>query len=1057
MAQIWQTVRVFISSTFRDMHAERDHLVKVVFPELRERCAKRQLHLVDLDLRWGVTEEEAEQGKLLEVILDEIDRSRPFFVAILGERYGSIPHKVSEDAEFSHPWLRDYLGHSITGLEIVYGVLRDPDLAGRSFFYFRDPQFISQVPESKRDDFTAENPEAARKVATLKDKIRASGRPVMKNYPCRWDEGAGQVVDLDAFGQRVLEELWTAICTEYPEEAPEADPLAIERQMHEVFAEERSRLHVGRAEQAAQLTNYVQGEERQPVVITGESGCGKSAFLASWYRRYTAEHPDDFVLAYFIGASPDSTNHLRLLRNMCQELKRKFALRKEIPEDDKKLPEMLAMLLVAASRGKSRIVIMLDALDQLSVQEGAHGLGWLLDYMPEKVRLVVSTLEGDCLDVLRQCEAEEITLSPLTTDEQRQIVQALLSEWRRKLDDRQMALLLAHPGVKNPLYLRVALEELRLFGRFEQLTARINSLAEDIPSLFDQVLARLEEDHGRELATEAFALVGCSRYGLSEAELLELLPREGEEQFPRALWARLSRSARAYLVQRGELLGFFHRQLADAVATRYLSQQNKHAKLAVYFEQAPLVRKLNEYPYQLQHAKHWQGLAAALSDLDFFDYAQGHEREYEWMGYWRSLEGRFEPGPCYQTAIEAREKAEGETPGVAFLLNKIGYFLCDMGFYDSALPFWQQALAIDECTFGPSHSHVATSLNNIAMVYKAQGRYDEALPLLEQAVAITESALGPNDPIFAASLNNLGRLYETQGEYDKALPLLKQAVAIMERTLGLNHHDVGTCLSSLANLYCEQGKYGEALPLFERSIAIKEQALGPNHPDVANSLNDLALLYGEQGMYDKALSLFERALAIYERTFGSSHPHVAACLTNLASLYCEQRMYDEALPLYERLLPIKERTFGPDHPDVAASLNMLATLYYNQGKYDEALALSERALAISEHAFGSDHPQVALNLNIVANFYYKQGKYEEAVPPYERLLAIKERALGPDHPDVATCLSNLASMYFKQNKYAEALPLFRRAVSIAEASLGPEHPSTKLLRGNLEICQDAVC
>ena len=30
----WQTVRLFISSTFRDMHAKRDHLVKVIFPAL---------------------------------------------------------------------------------------------------------------------------------------------------------------------------------------------------------------------------------------------------------------------------------------------------------------------------------------------------------------------------------------------------------------------------------------------------------------------------------------------------------------------------------------------------------------------------------------------------------------------------------------------------------------------------------------------------------------------------------------------------------------------------------------------------------------------------------------------------------------------------------------------------------------------------------------------------------------------------------------------------------------------------------------------------------------
>ena len=39
MTRKWQEVRMFISSTCRNMHAERDHLVTVVFPELRERLA----------------------------------------------------------------------------------------------------------------------------------------------------------------------------------------------------------------------------------------------------------------------------------------------------------------------------------------------------------------------------------------------------------------------------------------------------------------------------------------------------------------------------------------------------------------------------------------------------------------------------------------------------------------------------------------------------------------------------------------------------------------------------------------------------------------------------------------------------------------------------------------------------------------------------------------------------------------------------------------------------------------------------------------------------------
>ena len=36
MAATWKTISVFISSTFRDMQAERDDLVRFVFPRLTE-------------------------------------------------------------------------------------------------------------------------------------------------------------------------------------------------------------------------------------------------------------------------------------------------------------------------------------------------------------------------------------------------------------------------------------------------------------------------------------------------------------------------------------------------------------------------------------------------------------------------------------------------------------------------------------------------------------------------------------------------------------------------------------------------------------------------------------------------------------------------------------------------------------------------------------------------------------------------------------------------------------------------------------------------------------
>jgi hypothetical protein len=47
-------IRVFISSTFRDMQEEREELVKQVFPQLRRLCESRGVTCGEVDLRWGV-------------------------------------------------------------------------------------------------------------------------------------------------------------------------------------------------------------------------------------------------------------------------------------------------------------------------------------------------------------------------------------------------------------------------------------------------------------------------------------------------------------------------------------------------------------------------------------------------------------------------------------------------------------------------------------------------------------------------------------------------------------------------------------------------------------------------------------------------------------------------------------------------------------------------------------------------------------------------------------------------------------------------------------------
>lgn len=97
---------MFISSTFRDMHAERDILVQIVFPELRRRAAAHCLYMQEVELRWGVTEEESVRAT--ELCLSEVSRCQ-MMVAILGERYGLIPPKPVLPDLSQYSWVRYHM------------------------------------------------------------------------------------------------------------------------------------------------------------------------------------------------------------------------------------------------------------------------------------------------------------------------------------------------------------------------------------------------------------------------------------------------------------------------------------------------------------------------------------------------------------------------------------------------------------------------------------------------------------------------------------------------------------------------------------------------------------------------------------------------------------------------------------------------------------------------------------------------------------------------------------------------------------------------------------
>lgn len=267
-----RSVRVFVSSTFRDFAAERDALATHAWPALRALCEERAVSFTDVDLRWGITDEQAAEGAVLPICLAEIDASRPYFIGILGERYGWVPQAIPDHLVEAMPWLSERKTKSVTELEIAHGVLNDPAMAGRAFFYFRDPAYAQSVPEARRSDFVSEDTESATKLADLKARIRASGLPVREGFATP-----------AALVEQVVADLTAAIEEAYPQdETP--DPLARDRLAHEAYALSRRGVWIGRREHLEALDAHASGDG-PPVVVTGLSGGGKSALLATTGRR----------------------------------------------------------------------------------------------------------------------------------------------------------------------------------------------------------------------------------------------------------------------------------------------------------------------------------------------------------------------------------------------------------------------------------------------------------------------------------------------------------------------------------------------------------------------------------------------------------------------------------------------------------------------------------------------------------------------------------------------------------------------------------------------------
>lgn len=275
----------------------------------------------------------------------------------------------------------------------------------------------------------------------------------------------------------------------------------------------------------------------------------------------------------------------------------------------------------------------------------------------------------------------------------------------------------------------------------------------------------------------------------------------------------------------------------------------------------------------------------------------------------------------YETAWKALSRAAELVPDNSLYLNKAGIIAYTLSRYDSAIGYYEKALAIDLETHGPDHPDVAAHLNNLGIAWDDKYEYDKAIGYYEKALACNLKIFGPEHPEVAKIWNNLGEGWRNKGEVDKAIEYM------------------------------------------EKALDIDLKVLGPDHPQLAIYWNNLGDAWRSKGEVDKAIEYLGKALASDRKNFGDEHPKVAIRWSNLGSAWLDKGEVDKAIEYYDKALASDLKIFGPEHPKVAIRWGNLGSAWQEKGENSKAREYYEKALGVFQQA-GLEHDVRVVEENI---------------------------------------------------------------------------------------------
>lgn len=544
----WRTINIFLSSTFSDMQAERDVVRKIVVPRLNEKLQPYKTSVLVTDLRWGIdttgNEDESErEAKVLHVCVNAIKNTRPYFIALIGDRYGWTPdetrfkqvlNRLSNDE-------RAIFGPepspcSVTEMEIMLGAIGSEEMLNHSCFCFRD---FGSYSDMTSEDFTtfvkgAESKEATSKLQALKNKIKdtcvkAGALSSIIDYTCSWNSANHRFEHLEDFAahleNRILEDLIGETSMQIEDENPDSA-------IFDNFFASNAHQFVGRRQKLAELRaiiDFVTSHQPSPLnglILHGPSGVGKSYFLSALTSSLNPAGKS-ILLTHAAGLTPGSVKADSVLRNWSNRLSNILGI------DSGDFKDFAAK----AQKEGYRIIALIDSLDSFALGEdplreipaGVFVVATSLTEEAEKLAQEHQNFALMSLEDFDRVDAEELidlTFSRNFKELSSEIREALLSKYRSD----------GTPAHASPLWLNLALTMLMELGdedfraihnissdASQSINQYLLGLVKSFPAEADALFTKFVEMSCRyfdpDLTIRALTYIALAPFGIEERQL----------------------------------------------------------------------------------------------------------------------------------------------------------------------------------------------------------------------------------------------------------------------------------------------------------------------------------------------------------------------------------------------------------------------------------------------------------------------------------------------------------------------------------------------------------